>query len=280
MSYLIAIPSYDRVRILQEKTLALLERNGIPKDSITIFVADEEQLALYKAELPDYRFVVAVKGILNARNFITRYYSDSQRLVHIDDDLEEVFEKVNPDIKESKLMIPLRLLEFFEKAFEELESKGLSICGVNPVNNPYFLYEKVTTDLRYCIGCFRLAINRHDIVLQHSSQKEDVEQTLRAYVRDGGVLRYNHIAIKTRYYAKGGILSADCGDSLKKRKELSKSACELLAAEFPKYGNLKMRKNGTWEFALKRSPKVIQHQAELQDGEVGVGLVVSEEIGV
>jgi hypothetical protein len=257
MSYLIAIPSYDRVRILKEKTLALLERNGIPKDIITIFVADEEQLALYQAELPDYRLVVAVKGILNARNFITRYYPDGQRLVHIDDDIEEVYEKVHPGVKASKEMRPLRLTEFFPRAFDRLERLGLSMWGVNPVNNSYYLYEKTTTDLRYIIGCFRGVINCHDIVLRHSSQKEDVENTLRAYVRDDGVLRYNHISFKTKYYAKGGILAADCNNSREERIAMSRAACDLLAEEFPQYGALTMRKNETWEFVLKRKPNIV-----------------------
>ena len=43
----IAIPSYNRFNILPKKSLALLEKFGVPKNKIRIFVKDLYQLNKY-----------------------------------------------------------------------------------------------------------------------------------------------------------------------------------------------------------------------------------------
>ena len=63
MSIEIAIPTYNRVSILQKKTLPLLET--IPKEFIKIYVEDEEQYFIYQKELGnDYQIIITnTKGI-------------------------------------------------------------------------------------------------------------------------------------------------------------------------------------------------------------------------
>jgi hypothetical protein len=266
-AYKIAIPSYDRVQTLKTKTIALLERNAIPKDIVFIFVANEQEEAKYKEALPGYTIVIApVVGILQTRNFITNYFNDGEKVVHFDDDIEEVLEKVETD-KTSKLMRSVPLHEFIVMAYDQLSKHGLSIWGVNPVNNPYFMSHNVSTDLRYVVAAFRGVINRHDIVLKHSNQKEDVEHTIRAFKRDGGVLRFNHITVKTKWYAPGGIVSQTCNGDVKARKLLSKEAVDLLVAEFPDYGIAKQRSNGIWEFVLKRKPSPPTPKRRIRDSD-------------
>jgi hypothetical protein len=256
IDYLIAIPTYDRVDFLKTKTLSLLERNSIPKNIIYIFVASEEQKKKYEESIHEYNIVVApVNGILETRNFITKYFAEGQKLVHFDDDIDEVLEKVNKD-KTCRKMEKVNLIEFISNAFIEIEKRKLSMWGINPVNNPFFLAHNISTDLRYVVAAFRGVINHHDIILKHSNQKEDVENTIRSYIRDGGVLRYNYVTVKTKWYAAGGILSQTCKGNLKARKELSKHAVDLLVAEFPNYGVLKQRKSGIYEFVLHKKPKL------------------------
>jgi hypothetical protein len=253
--YLIAIPSYDRVETLKTKTIALIERNGLPKKAVHIFVANKEEEKKYKDALPDYKIIVApVKGILKTRNFITKYFKDGQKLVHFDDDIEEVLEKVSKS-KEGKEMRKVNLKEFIPKAFAEIDKLGLSMWGVNPVNNPFYMSNNVSTDLRYIVGAFRGIINRHDIILKFSNQKEDVENTIRAFIRDGGVLRYNGITVKTRWYAPGGIVSQTAKGDAEARKKMSKEAVDMLVKAFPAYGTPKQRSNGIWEFVLTKKPK-------------------------
>jgi hypothetical protein len=257
MDYLIAIPSYDRVDVLRNKTIALLESNDIPKESVYIFVAPNDQQK-YTDAFPGYNIVVAdCKGILQTRNFITRYFPEGQKLVHFDDDIESVLEKVTDD-KTDGTMVPVNLKEFIATGFADIESRGLSMFGINPVANPFFMSRKISTDLRYVVAAFRGVINHHDIVLSYSDQKEDVENTIRAYIRDGGVLRYNYITVKTKWYAPGGIVSQSANGSIKARKELSKAAVDMLVAAFPAYGTCKQRKSGIYEFVLKRNPKCLQ----------------------
>lgn len=252
--YLVAIPSYDRVETLKTKTIALLERNKIPKDIVYIFVANEEEAKKYREAIPGYRFIIApVKGILNTRNFITNYFKEGQKLVHFDDDIEEVLEKVSKD-KLGRIMKKVDLQKFIPMAFSEIDKRGLSVWGVNPVNNPYMMAHNISTDLRYVVGAFRGVINRREIQLKFSNQKEDVENTIRLFIRDGGVLRYNYITVKTKWYAPGGIVSQTSKGDADARKKLSKEAVDLLIKAFPEYGRIKQRSNGIYEFELIKRP--------------------------
>jgi hypothetical protein len=255
MTYLIAIPSYDRVEFLKNKTINLLEKNNIPKDIVYIFVANDNEKKKYENAMPGYKIIVVpVNGILQTRNYITKYFPEGQKLVHFDDDIEEVLEKVNKD-KKCREMKKVNLHEFIEKAFIEMEMRKLSMWGINPVNNPFFLGYNVSTDLRYVVAAFRGVINHHDIILKHSDQKEDVENTIRSYIRDGGVLRYNYITVKTKWYAPGGIVSQTAKGKASARKQLSKDAVDLLVKEFSNYGVSKQRKSGIYEFVLFKKPK-------------------------
>ena len=51
IDYKIAIPSYKRPEVIKQKTLRVLNEYKIPKERITIFVADEEENQVYKKSL-------------------------------------------------------------------------------------------------------------------------------------------------------------------------------------------------------------------------------------
>lgn len=250
--YLFAIPSYDRVEQLRHKTLALLKRHKISPKKIYIFVS-ADQFEMYSKEFPAYNVIgTKAKGILNTRNVMTKYFKEGQKLVHMDDDIEEVLE--NKGTKTKGNLQPIDLKKFIRKAFSDIKKLGLSMWGVNPVANPFFMSDNVSVDLRYTVAAFRGVINHHDIILKGYDQKEDVENSIRAYIRDGGILRYNNITLKTRWYAPGGIV-ATVG-SKEERLKKSKEAVDWLVKEFPEYGKAKQRKNGIWEFVLKKNPVV------------------------
>ena len=50
MDYVVAVPSYKRVDICRDQTLALLERLKVDKEKIYIFVADEEEFFAYNRD--------------------------------------------------------------------------------------------------------------------------------------------------------------------------------------------------------------------------------------
>ena len=258
MKYPVAIPSYDRVDTLKNKTLAMLERHKIPREQITIFVSGAEQYKLYTKALPDYRIVrTPSENILETRNYITDYYEEGEKVVHIDDDVEEVLRKVHAE-KTSREMVVMDLTELCDMGFAEIEKRGLSMWGINPVPNPFFLTHNTSQDLRYVVAALRGVINHRDIILSLHPQKEDVENTIRAYIRDGGVLRYNYITISTKWYAPGGICAQSAANSARGRKELSKAAVDQLAAAFPDYGKAVQRPSGIWEFKLHKKPKAAE----------------------
>ena len=107
----------------------------------------------------------------------------------------------------------------------------------------------LTTDLRFVIGVVHGYINRHDNKLypnQKSLSKEDIEQSILFYLKDGGILRFNNISFSTMFNAPGG-LGTD-------RYQMNKTAQEYLVKKYPNIVSSKFRKDGTPEVILKRNP--------------------------
>ena len=248
MDFDVAIPSYSRVKQIGEKTLKMLETYGFPKRKTYIFVSPD-QYDEYKSSYPGYKIVKAdTNGILETRNFITLYFKDGHKLLQIDDDVVGVYKKVD-----SKL-VEINPIKFAKEAFKALAKTPYSAWGINPVPNPFFMRDNISEDLRYVVAAFRGVINRHDIMLKGYDQKEDVENSIKFYIRDGGILRFNDVTIKTRWYAPGGIAARSGGKEARIRK--SKEAVEWLEANFPEYGKVKQRPSGIYEFVLTKKPKV------------------------
>lgn len=67
----IVIASYDRVDLLLNKTLHLLEVYGIAKSQIYVFVANELQYQIYLEKLPEgINIIIGELGMNAIRNFI------------------------------------------------------------------------------------------------------------------------------------------------------------------------------------------------------------------
>ena len=95
--YIIVIPSYNRVDIIQVKTLALLRRHGISSTKINIFVANQEEYDLYNKTINKQlynKLIIGVIGLKNQRNFIMKYYPEGTHIVQMDDDLDNIVELV------------------------------------------------------------------------------------------------------------------------------------------------------------------------------------------
>jgi hypothetical protein len=199
MSWRIAIPSYRRAQRLKEATLSLLQKHQVPSDRIDVFVADNDEEWDYATTLTagTYgRMIVAAPGMSAVRNFMTNYYDEGDWILFVDDDVTDFLTKTDE---------PLDFMKFIDEAFAECATRNLRLWGIHPIANRFFLKEKVSTDLRYIIGCFYGVINTKSITVD----LEDAEDKLRTclyYLADGGVLRYNWIAPKTKYYReKGGM---------------------------------------------------------------------------
>ena len=248
-NYVVAIPTYDRVDEVVKKTLQTLKDGKVTKSKIYLFVADEEQYALYDQHVPKHlynKLVIGKKGITNQRIFISQYFDEDKYVVSMDDDVEEL-----QILKQDKLEKITDIHAFFIEGYKTLKKHDLFIWGIYPVRNAYFMYDKITTDLRFIIGVTFGFIVRHDEGLQMSvnaETKEDYEQTILYFLKDGGVVRFNNVTAKTKFNAKGG-LGTD-------RFTRNKHASVYLSTQYPELVKRKDRKNGTPEIKLKIAKKI------------------------
>ena len=74
-----------------------------------------------------------------------------------------------------------------------------------------------------------------------------MERTLKYFIQDGIVLRFNRVGFETKYYGKSGGLGT-FADRLKPMLHAS----QLLKKEYPTYGDISTKKNGMTEFRLKK----------------------------
>ena len=248
-NYVVAIPSYNRPDEIVAKTLLTLLDGGVSKNKIYIFVANAQQEKMYESVVPKtlYNEIVVGKiGIAQQRKFISRFFPVGQYVVSLDDDVEEVLM-----LRGEKLVHINDLDAFFKKAYLMLKREGLFIWGIYPVRNPFFMYNKVTTDLRFIIGVMFGYINRGVKRLEPSTKaegKEDYEQTILYYLMDGGVMRFNNVTPKTKFNASGGLG--------KERQLMNKLAAEYLEKTYPDIITVFHRKNGMTEVKLAKLERV------------------------
>jgi hypothetical protein len=165
----------------------------------------------------------------------------------MDDDVEEL-----QQLKGEKLVKIKNINNFFLDAYKLMKKEKLYIWGIYPVRNAFFMYNEVTFDLRFIIGVTFGFITRHDKYLKMSTKaetKEDYEQTILYYLKDGGVIRFNNITSKTKFNAPGGL-----GND---RFERNKNAAEYLTKKYPDIVTRKDRTNGMPEIKLERLTQII-----------------------
>lgn len=234
--YQIVIPSYNRPTELREKTLATLERYNIDKTRIYLFI---ELSQLYKYDtFSDYKIVVGRHGIVNQRKCIEDFFPENTNIVSIDDDIEDIdfngFDSLD---------------DFFIAAFQKCIDNTAYLWGVYPVWNPFFREKKsMTTHLSFICAAFYGFINRPNLIeIECGEQKEDVERSIKIFLNDGIVLRFNHIGYKTKYYANSGGLG-----NFDSRLNDSIINTKLLNEKYPDITSIKIKKNAMHELVLKK----------------------------
>jgi len=229
----------------------MLKKNNIPKDKIYVYVANKEEYDEYKKILDPslyHKLVIGKKGLVPQRKVITDSWPNGKQIISFDDDVKLV------DLK----MAGYKSLDaFFKDAFEECKKQKAYIWGVYPVYNPFFRkgQQKITTCLNYIVGAFYGYINRpklhkiEPVLTRENGQKEDVERTLRYFVNDGIVLRFNRVGFVTKYYGSSGGLG-----TFEERMKPMLEASNRLKKHFPEYGEISTKKTGMTEFRLKKIP--------------------------
>lgn len=239
--FFIVIPTYQRYKELNSKTLNTLKRYNIPSDKIYIFVANDEEKLEYEKLTPceDYnQIVVGVLGITAQRNFITSYFPNDTYIISIDDDIESIM-NLGIDIDNFEDLI--------QSSYDLIKENQCDTWGIYPVNNVFFMkpQKEITYSFKFIIGCLYGFINNKDYVLNNDCEgKEDYERSVLSFMNCGAIMRYNHISVKTKFYAVGG---------LDKYRDISNlKAVEYLINTYPLYFARKFRKNGREEIRVRK----------------------------
>jgi hypothetical protein len=195
----LAIPSYQRTQILQNKTLKFLHANDYPTELIHVFVASEEEKEKYLSEVPFYlygKIVVGVPGLVEQRNFITDYFDDDEIIVCMDDDIDGIH------------CLNKYFLGLVEYGVKLLDVRTGGLFGIRP-NNDARLYTFATTShLAFIIGSFHIRRNHHSIRLT-LCQKHDYEMSILYFLKYKKVFRYASAGVKTKYMQNPGGLGWD-----------------------------------------------------------------------
>jgi hypothetical protein len=245
------IPSFGRYDSIKLKTLNLLEKYNINKRQIYIFVVKDE-LELYKMHNPEYNnIIIGELGLHNQRNFINRYFKNNCKIVSLDDDLED-FKMLNI---ENILMSVPDMKAFITMVFREMLDKNAFISGVSQTDNDYFMKNSITYDLSFLIGHFFCYINRHnnDLII-NNQHKEDYERTIKYFLKDKIIVKYNGYCFKTKTY----LNSSGMNININNRILQSNQRVEELINMYPDIIYKKNSKSKFNEIKLKQLKSIFQ----------------------
>lgn len=200
----VAIPTYRRAETLCKKTLKMLAESSVPSDRIDLFVANEEERRVYERVVPKEaysRLVVAMPGLRHARNFISRFYPQGQRVVELDDDLARFEMRVSEKKVNGK--VP-DLAALFDYGFALADEIGTGVWGVYPCAG-LSLRRNVRVNLCYLIGfAFGCVMTRDASHIRELEDKEDFEFSILQRRRYGKVCRIEYVSARTNCYTEPG----------------------------------------------------------------------------
>jgi hypothetical protein len=139
------------------------------------------------------------------------------------------------------------LQKLFESSYELMKENNCDTWGIYPVNNVFFMknQKEITYNFKFIIGCLFGFINNKKYLMDKLCEgKEDYERSVLSYMNCGAILRYNHISVKTKFYAVGGLGKNRDIDNL--------NAVEYLVNTYTQYFAHKIRKNGRHELRTKK----------------------------
>ena len=250
-NYEIAIPSFNRKHIIKERSIKLLESYNFPKEKVKIFLRDEEQLEMYKETIgDDYTYILTgCSGIMETRNFLRYYYhedcpDDLEGVLFLDDDIEEFNELVD-----NKLVPVKDLDQVVQQMFLKTKELGFRLWAPSAYNNSFYMKDKISTNLKYCIGAFQgLIIDKsRPVILTPIGHFEDFVFTLEHFLADLGVVRFEKYSIKTKYFEPTGGICGSLGGLKNRQKEMAENAQYMILT----YGEMVSLKMKSWGHDLR-----------------------------
>ena len=250
MKYEIAIPSYKRAKALHDNTLKIL--SSIPVENITIFVRNQEELDDYiKENGTEYNYIITEAcGIKNTRNFIRTYYykKELDLVISMDDDIIAINKlQITNDKKTIKSLSPEEFREAILYMYDETKKRNFKFFGLCVYNNPFYMNEKITTNLKLISQVYGI-IEPHIGELHQCSvgEGEDLEFTMKHFLTDGGVVRFNNYSYHSKPFAnmEGGMYK-DLGGFENRIKQGQKDIL-FLENTYPEMCSRKLT-NGKWK---------------------------------
>lgn len=254
--YSVHINSAGRADTLCSKTLPLLLNGGVDPESITVWLPDDNELHNYRKALSTHGLFVnldiaphdpgdrslAFVGIepINlgrARNHVIETVGPRQQVLFIDDDLTGISRATGP-----KTLEPIRDVDrFFRSAFRDADAAAVTLWGIYPVDNPYFMKRRHNLKLTYCPGgLFGLMTTggQHERVVL--DDKEDYERSIRHYLHAGRVLRLEDVCMGTTGYSGSG------GMQISRTPERVRRSARWLVETFPGLASINLSKKSGW----------------------------------
>lgn len=254
LDYQVAIPSYGRPTILKEASLATLERYGVAKSRITIFVANEAEHEAYKAVLGDnYRLVVGVLGKVHQQRFYHTYFPAGTPLLNLDDDIRDLNQKT----ADGKLETYTGTIdELVELAFTTCEKYGAKLWGINPVANGFYMNDRISVGLRFICGNFYGNYAGDPAIIGENreylgSSGDDWETTLQSFINNGRVVRVEWLCPITKMFAVGGIDAQLKEQGIADRQVDNTNALTDIVSRYPSLTSLYKKAGGVTNIRLR-----------------------------
>lgn len=221
----VCIPTYNRFQTIGDMTLRYLNSIQYPSDKIILFVASDEQAALYRQHVPQHLYgqiVVGVLGLVNQRNYITKWLDSNEIFISMDDDVQSI-----------KVMTGFNIYWIIADAVAKIKRGDAGLAGVLPNSDARRFRTGHTEHLSHIVGSFYVCKNNHSMLLDTDpiiqEAKEDYYRTLQYFMVYGRILRYRNAGVQTVYRNPlGGI------ESLGRRKR-DAAACVDLIRRYPKF---------------------------------------------
>ena len=162
----------------------------------------------------------------------------------IDDDIDGVFIK---DGEKKLKEIPSLEKDFILKGFYLCKKHNVNIFGLYAAANPYFMKNRVYRKLCYIPGGIFGIIVKHDNKLNRvTNHGEDYEYSIRQYIKNKSLIRFDYITIKSKFFKEEGGLQ-----TIRTKKYIFDSIYKIYSM-FPQYCTLYIRKSsGNAELRLK-----------------------------
>jgi hypothetical protein len=256
-----------RSQSIKANTLKTLDDCNIPHECIKVFVSND-QIPKYRASLPSSIEVIeGALGCIENRAKIREYYPEGKYILYMDDDIKgifsvcdmtdehstcHIFKKENLGKSFYKKQIPIPdLTKFITKSFEITEAEGAHLWGIYPISNGFFASHRYVNILSYICGGLYGEINVKDFTLRGDQYSEDFERSCEWFKRDGKIIRFESVLLKTGYYKGDGDDGTSGGLVATRTVELSRLAQEKLQGMYPEYLEVVPPSKGNKYYTLK-----------------------------